>query len=392
MDGRVMKTILHLDMDAFFVSVECLLNPRLKGRPVAVGGSGNRGVVSSASYEARRYGVRSAMPTARARHLCPELIVVSGRHGRYGEYSRRVRSILERYSPYVQMVSIDEGYVDLTGTERLFGPPFQVGTKILKEIRDETGLPASGGIAGNRTTAKIASETAKPSGLIYVLPGKEGAFLAPLPVREMPGVGPKAAETLNRLGVKTIGNMAALGESLAVHVLGDYGRSLVRRARGLGGDSFHAHEPCKSISHEVTFPVDVGARSELRSELCRLVEKTAWRLRKKKMRARTVTLKLRTPDFKTYTRSRTLRRPTDLDCVIFPIACEMMDRLLEGRRRVRLIGTALSNLTAEGVQRDLFLEERIEKYERFYQSVDAVRERYGFQAAAAGTATRCSAK
>src|SRR6516165_12217928 len=274
------SSILHVDMDAFFVSVELLERPDLRGKPVVVGGGPDqRGVVSAASYEARKYGIQSAMPLCTAGRLCPHAIFLDGHHEKYSEWSDRVASILVRFSPIVEMVSIDEAYLDLSGTERLHGPPLAAADKLLRAITESTDLPCSGGLATTRLTAKVASDQAKPSGLVWVPPGCEARFLAPLPVRKIPGIGEVTERALGALGVNTVEQLAAVPQEKLEKIFGRWGEALYRKARG--GDSYEFvidAEP-KSISHNHTFGEDTSDANEMTAMLSRLSQKACKRLR-----------------------------------------------------------------------------------------------------------------
>src|ERR1700758_624348 len=307
-------SILHVDMDAFFVSVELLERPELRGRPVVVGGQKDqRGVVTAASYEARKYGVHSAMPLRTAGRLCPHAIFLDGHHEKYGEWSERVATILARFSPVVEMVSIDEAYLDLAGTERVHGPPFATADKLLRIITRETALPCSGGLATTRLTAKVASDQAKPGGLVWVPPGCEARFLAPLPVRKIPGIGEVTEKALRALGIETVEQLAAVLQEKLEKIFGQWGDALFRKARG--GDSYEFvidAEP-KSILHNHTFGEDTSDVAEMESLLSHLSQKACKRLREAGLSARTLTLTIRYAGFETYTRSKTLPEPIHFD-------------------------------------------------------------------------------
>src|SRR6266849_2095109 len=273
-------TILHVDMDAFFVSVELLERPELRGKPVVVGGRPDqRGVVSAASYEARKYGIHSAMPLRTAGRLCPHAVFLDGNHSKYSEWSNRVSSILAKFSPVVEMVSIDEAYLDLAGTERLHGPPLAAADKLLRAITSTTGLPCSGGLAATRLVAKVASDQAKPRGLVWVAAGQEARFLAPLSVRKIPGIGEVTERALRALSIETVEQLAAVPQEKLEKIFGQWGTALFRKARG--GDSYEFiidAEP-KSISHNHTFGDDTGDVVALSSMLSHLSQKACKRLR-----------------------------------------------------------------------------------------------------------------
>jgi len=372
------RVIAHLDLDAFFVAVERLLDPSLIGKPVVVGGSPDgRGVVAAASYEVRRYGVHSAMPAAQAKRLCPDIIYIRPRHSLYGDYSRRVFRIVEEYTPLIEKTSIDEGYLDITGCRRLFGHPMALAEKMKLRIKDELGLTVSIGIARNKLMAKIGSDYVKPDGIIYILPGYEKSFLANLPVEKIPGVGQAVREKLRRYSIRTVDDLAGLGEEQMERIFGKHGVVLHRAACGVGSVEFGSRdEAAKSISREHTFSKDTNDLDFLESTLCRLTERAASSLRSKGLKAKTVTLKLRYSDFKTITRSRSLGAPADVDSVIFSAVCELLKNCYKRRTSVRLVGVALTRLTEER-QELLIKDEFNDKLERLYRSLDRIREKYG---------------
>lgn len=374
------RWILHVDLDAFFVEVERLLDPSLRGKPVIVGGSPDgRGVVASASYEARAKGVHSAMPAMRARRLCPEAIFVTGKHGDYANYSRRVHEVLLEFTPAVEMASIDEAYLDLTGSERLLGSPIDTADRLRARVKQVVGLPISCGLGANKLVAKIASDYAKPAGRLVVLPGSERAFLAPLPLRALPGIGPKTGEKLTGYGLKSIGDVAALGEATLSKIFGSDGATLWHRAIGEDDSPVRSDRgPQKSVSREQTFEEDVGDFERLYGTLSYLSEKVADDLRKENSAAKTITLKIRYADFKSETHARTLPTPTRDDRVIFGTAREILLAHYRRRVRLRLLGIAVSGLTGEHWQLDLLETEKSEAQERLNASLDKIRERYGF--------------
>ena len=293
------SAILHVDMDAFFVSVELLERPDLRGKPVVVGGRPDqRGVVTAASYEARKFGVHSAMPLRTAGRLCPHAIFLDGHHEKYSEWSDRVATILGKFSPIVEMVSIDEAYLDLSGTERLHGPPLAAADKLLRSITRETGLPCSGGLATTRLVAKVASDQGKPRGLVWVAPGMEARFLAPLPIRKIPGIGEVTERALRALGIETVEQLASHQQEKLEKIFGQWGTALYRKARG--GDSYEFlidAEP-KSISHNHTFGEDTTDVAQMESLLSHLSQKTCKRLREAGLFARTLTLTIRYAGFR----------------------------------------------------------------------------------------------
>ncbi|HIE80225.1 MAG TPA: DNA polymerase IV [Nitrospinaceae bacterium] len=378
-----LRKILHVDMDAFFVSVEEVLDPSLKGKPVVVGGDPEgRGVVAAASYAARGHGIHSAMPIAQAKRLCPHAIFLGGSHRRYSEYSAKVFEILKRYSPLVEPMSLDEAFVDLTGCERLHGPVLKSAEKIRNEILEELGLNASIGIASNKLLAKIASAYCKPNGMLWIAPGMEQRFLAPLPVRRIPGIGPKGEAELRRMGIKSVGDLARLPLELLEEAYGKWGVSLYRKARGISGSPVTSEtEDPRSISRETTLEMDSADPIFLESTLSYLTEKVAGQLRENKLFAGTVTLKLRYSDFKTVTRSKTLEMPTAKDHTLFKTGVGLFRKLFTHGARVRLIGIAFTSLTATPYrQEDLFDPKGGQCWDGLYQGIDRIRHKYGFRA------------
>jgi DNA polymerase IV len=372
-------SILHVDMDAFFVSVELLERPELRGKPVIVGGQPNqRGVVTAASYEARKFGVHSAMPLRTAGRLCPHAVYLESHHAKYSEWSDRVATILAKFSPIVEMVSIDEAYLDLSGTERLHGPPLAATDNLLRTITHTTGLPCSGGLATTRLVAKVASDQAKPRGLLWVTPGSEARFLAPLPVRKIPGIGEVTERALRALRIETVEQLAAQPLEKLEKVFGRWGTALHRKARG--GDSYEFvidAEP-KSISHNHTFGEDTDDTDALSAMLSHLSQKACKRLREAGLAAHTLTLTIRYPGFDTYTRSKTLSEPTRLDADIFTVFQNLFRDHRDHRRKIRLLGVSLSGLTHGAEQLDLLSAERRAKLEKLTRATDHLRDRFGF--------------
>lgn len=372
-------SILHVDMDAFFVSVELLHRPELRGKPVVVGGRPDqRGVVSAASYEARKYGIQSAMPLRTAARLCPHAVFLDGHHGLYGEWSDRVASILAKYSPVVEMTSIDEAYLDLSGTERLHGPPIAAAHSLLREIWERTNLPASGGLAATRLVAKVASDQAKPRGLLWVPPGSEEAFLAPLGVRKIPGIGKVTEAALRGLGIELVGQLAGVPLERLEEVFGQWGTALHRKARGQDAYEFLVDAEPKSISHNCTFGEDTGDLEQLHSTLSFLSQKAAKRLRDAGLHARTLTLTIRYAGFHTITRAHTLPAPTQVDAEILGAFKMLFEKHWDRRRKVRLLGAALSSFTHGVAQLELLDASRREKLERLAKATDRLRDRFGF--------------
>lgn len=376
------KTYLHVDMDAFFVSVEELFDPSLKGKPVVVGGKANeRGVVSAASYAARKYGIHSAMPLRTAYRLCPHAIFVDGHRERYSEYSRKVYEILCRFSPRVSMASIDEAYLDLEGTQKLHGPVLQAAHRLHETVRTETLLNCSIGIASSRLVAKIASDQAKPNGILWVLPGTEVRFLAPLDVRKIPGVGKVTEQNLRAVGVRKVGDLARLDEGFLASKFGKWGLALAGKAMGLDaggwfdGEIGEAHDP-KSVSHEHTFREDSAELAGLQATLLRLSEKVARRLRDHSLYTRTVQIKIRYSDFSTFTRARTLDHATQLDTEIAAAAKELFGANWTGQP-VRLVGVYAQGLEHSEGQMSLLEEEKTRRWRDAMSAVDRIRDRFG---------------
>lgn len=377
----MLRQILHLDMDAFFVSVEVLENPSLKGKPVIVGADPDgRGVVAAASYEARRFGIHSAQPIRTAKKLCPHAVFLRGHYDKYRIYSQEVYTILGTFSPVVEMVSIDEAYLDLTGCERLHGSAFRAADQLMRAVKEETGLNCSVGLSTSHLVSKIASDQAKPHGLLYLLPGYEAKFLAPLPVRRMPGIGKVTEPELRSLGIATIGDLQVFGLERLSRRFGKYGEWLYRKSLGQDIEAYaHDDEP-KSISHETTFDADTSDLEGLERTLSYLSQLVARRLRDHGFFARTVGLKLRDADFRTLTRDVTLDEPTRLDFVIFENVLRLFGKSWTRGSKVRLVGVRASNLERTAFQRNLLEAPKREKLDRALEAADKVRERYGFDA------------
>ena len=379
--GRV---IAHLDLDAFFAAVEENRDPSLRGKPVIVGG-GERGVVATANYVARRYGVHSAMPIRTARSLCPLGIFLPGDHDLYRDYSRRLMTLLETYSPLVEQVSLDEAYVDLTGTERLFGPPEMTARLIQKRVKEELDLSISVGLASNKLVAKVASDHQKPAGFTVVPAGTEAEFLAPLAVQRLPGVGPTLLKQLHDWGVATVGDLAQIPVRTLQLSLGKWGEALARRARGEDVSPVTPGQEIKSISREHTFEEDVSDLRLLESTLISLTEDVCRRLRQSSLEARTVTVKIRYADFATHTCSHTLPHPLDVDEAFFREVRALFHQHWRRSSSLRLVGVGLSNLAPRAGQDDLF-DQELPLLRELDLKVDAIRSKYGKNAVRRGAA------
>lgn len=378
------RTIAHVDMDSFYVSVEVRDDPSLAGRCVVVGGHPRRrGVVSSASYEARAFGVRSAMPTATAVKMCPGLIVIPGEMKKYQEASRRLRAIFDEFSPLVEPLSLDEAFLDLTGTDRLFGEPARVGEEIRGAIRTRLALTASVGIAASKFVAKLASDHRKPNGLTVVPPGESAAFVQSLPLERLWGVGPATLAALHRAGIRSISSLAVASEPRIARVVGSSAGRLIRLARGEDDRPVIPDAPAKSVSNEVTFAEDQADEGVLEGVLLGLAENVARRARRSEVSGRTITLKLRLPDFTTLTRSRTLRTATRETGDLFETVQALLHGIEERKRGVRLLGVGLSGLTtAPQLELDLFSEgarrqPTDERNRHLHEAEDAIVQRFG---------------
>ena len=377
---RTAEPILHVDLDAFYASVEVLKDPSLAGKPVAVGGAGTRGVVMSASYEARAFGIRNAMPAVRARRLCPEAVFLPPDFESYQAHSNRFREILLSVTPLVEPIALDEAFLDVSGAVLLFGPPEAVGERVRHEVRSEVGVTCSVGVAPTKLVAKLASRQAKPDGLVVVRRVDTPAFLDPLPARAMWGVGEKTVEMLSRLGVKTVGDLARTPPAMVARLLGEqHARDLHHLARGIDEREVVPYEAPKSVSHEETFQSDLDAEEDLLREALALSPRVASRLREDGYRARTVVLKIRLANFTTLTRSRTLPAPTDVAADLYEVASELYRGLPGDRRRVRLLGVAATGLIPAGAEQLALL--RGERWRDVERAVDRIERRFGRGAA-----------
>ena len=385
------RTVFHVDMDAFFVSVEELFDPRLKGKAVVVGGQRHeRGVVAAASYEARKFGVHSAMPLRTAAKLCPQAIFVDGHPDRYRECSQKVHTVLESFTPQVEMVSIDEAYLDMTGTERLHGPALLSANKLHQQMKAETHLNCSIGIGTSRLIAKVCSGKAKPHGLLYVVPGQEAKFLAPLPVRDIPGVGKVTEQRLHELGILTVGDVARFDDAFLEEHLGKWGLALAGKARGEDAGAWFEGEiaadtAAKSISHEHTYNRDTANVEQIEATLMRLSEMVGRRLREHHFYARTIQLKLRYKDFITITRAHTVDTPTQLDNEIFNTIRRLFHANWRRGAEVRLVGVEASRFTAGSEQGDLLEGESRGKWEQALSAMDRLRDKFGESSITLGT-------
>jgi DNA polymerase-4 len=380
----VIEPVLHVDLDAFYASVEVQKDPSLAGRPVVVGGAGSRGVVMSASYEARAFGIRNAMPAVRARRLCPDTVFLPPDFESYRAHSNRFREVLLSVTPVVEPIALDEAFLDVSGAVLLFGPPGEIAERVRQQVRSEVGVTCSVGVAPNKLLAKLASRQAKPDGLVVVRDDDVAAFLEPLPARALWGVGEKTVETLGRLGVKTVGDLARTPPAVLARLIGDqHARDLHDLARGIDGRPVVPYEAPKSVSHEETFDVDLDAEEDLLREALALSHRVGSRLRKDGYRARTVVLKVRLANFTTLTRSRTLPAPTDVAADLYQVASELYRGLPGARRRVRLLGVAATGLLPAGAEQLALL--RGERWRDVERAVDRIERRFG--RGAAGPAT-----
>ncbi|HSY66451.1 MAG TPA: DNA polymerase IV [Terriglobales bacterium] len=377
------RTIFHVDMDAFFVSVEELFDPSLKGKAVVVGGQRDeRGVVSAASYEARKFGVHSAMPLRTAAKLCAHAIFVNGHPERYRECSEKVYRVLTTFSPLVEMASIDEAYLDMTGTSRLHGPPLGAAHTLHKRIKCDTQLNCSIGIGSSRLIAKVSSAKAKPHGILWVIPGQEAKFLAPLDVRDIPGVGKVTEQNLHALGIRQVGDLARFDDGFLEEHFGKWGLALAGKARGedaggwfnseVGDDS----DP-KSISHEHTYNDDTANPEQIESTLMQLSEMVGRRLREHHLHARTIQLKLRYKDFTTITRAHSLPAATQLDTEIFEQVRALFRKNWRKGAQVRLLGVHASSFENESQQENLLEGGRRQRWQRALSAADRLRDKFG---------------
>ena len=367
-------------MDAFYASVEQLDNPELKGKPVIVGGSSMRGVVSAASYEARKFKIHSAMPIAQAMKLCPHGIFLPVRMKRYKEVSLQVFSIFQKYTPLVEPLSLDEAFLDVTGSRKLFGTAEDIARQIRKEVRDEIGLTISAGVAASKLVAKIASDINKPDGLTIVPVGREAEFLAPLPIKRLWGVGRKTQEILTLLGVHTIGDIASLSEKLLEQKFGQHGISLRYKALGLDNRDVEIEHETKSVGHEFTFDTDMVELENIRRELLELAVMVAKRLRRYQLQGKTITLKVKYHDFKRITRSSTIKQHIADSKKIYQEVIRLLQKTDAGQKPIRLLGISVSGLKVESSSRQQFLFQDMrsnEKRREINKALDEIQEKFG---------------
>lgn len=372
--------IIHVDMDAFYASVEILDNPELLGKPVIVGGTSDRSVVSAASYKAREFGIHSAMAIVKARKLCPTGIFLPVRMDRYREISRHIMDIFHRFTPLVEPISLDEAFLDVTGSINLFGFGPEIARKIKQLIKEETGLTASAGVATSKLIAKIASDMNKPDGLTIVEAGQENKFLSPLPINKLWGAGKKTIESLQELNVATIGDLAILPEKILTTRFGKHGQHLHFVANGIDDRPVVPARDAKSVGHEETFNEDLKDLTVIKRELLELATKVGERLRRYEWRGKTVTLKIKYYDFAVSTRSTTLSRPTCDTKEIYQRCCKLLQNTEAGRKPVRLVGISISNLSPSGgsFQQDLFgKNSELVKLDGLNKAVDEINRKFG---------------
>jgi DNA polymerase-4 len=365
--------VAHFDLDTFFVSVECINDPTLKGKPLIVGGSRERGVVAACSYEARKYGIHSAMPMNKAMKLCPTALVVKGSRGEYSRFSRWVTTIIAAKAPMFEKASIDEFYIDLHGMEK-YHKPYEWTIALREAIIAETGLNISFGLASNKMVAKIATDEAKPNGYLIIPPGNEEAFLAPLRVNKIPGVGEQTYRVLLDMGIEYIRDIGTIPPEVLENRLGKYGLELLQKSKGIHHGVVQPYHEAKSVSTENTFEENTSDMDFLMAELVRMTEKVAFELRGDNKTAGVITVKIRYPDFETFSRQTTIPY-TFYDDELIPVAKELFTRLYKPGQKVRLMGVKLSELTNEAVQTNLFSSK--EKKSELYKAIDALKNKFG---------------
>lgn len=376
---------MHIDLDAFFVSVEQVFNPELKGKPVVVGGKPDRrGVVAAASYEARTFGLHSGMPLVTAVRLCPQAIFIEGNFRRYRDASENFMAILSDFSPFIEPMGLDEAYLDVTGFESLHGNIRQMALTIKQRVKNEIGLIASIGIAPCKVVAKVASDYSKPDGLIEIVRGKESDFLAPMPIGNLPGVGKKTEQILRGLGIKSIGQLADMSPNTLKSRFGVFGETLYRFANGIDDRNVLLPEDARSISRETTFARDSRNTVFLEATLRYLGERVGAELREYKKQAKCVSIKLRYADFTTITRTKSIKQTFNSDQIIFEVGIELLQRALQvDKQLVRLIGIGVSNLTEPEKQLSMF-DSATPRQDKLNQTVDRIRLKYGFTAIQTG--------
>ena len=372
------RCIFHIDLDAFFVSVEQALNPKLQGKPVVVGGDPERrGAVASASYEARPFGIHAGMPSSKARRLCPQAIFIRANFSRYKEASAKFMEILGDFSPYIEPLGLDEAYLDVTGCEEPYGSHQKLARAIKERINKELKLTASVGIGTCKVVAKIASALCKPDGLLKIAPGEEQAFLNPLPIAKLPGVGEKTEQSLKEMGITTIGELASLPLDTIKRRFGATGAVLHSHARGIDDREVEAPGEAKSISQQLTFARDTLDRNFLEANLHTLCQEVCQELRSQNKRAKCVAIRLRYADFKTITRQVTLQETSDITQVVFATAQQLLSKTLAKQEKpIRLIGIRISSLVGEEKQLPMF-DSRVAKFGHLDQAVDKIRKKYG---------------
>jgi DNA polymerase-4 len=377
---RPPEPMLHVDLDAFYASVESLKDPSLKGKPVIVGGVGGRGVVSSASYEARVFGVRSAMPTVRARRLCPDGVFVPPDFTAYQAHSNRFREVLLSFTPLVEPISLDEAFLDVAGAERLFGPPETIAARIRADVEREVGVTCSVGVAPTKFVAKLASDGCKPDGMLVVPAEGVLDYLEPLPIGRLWGVGEKTGDTLGRMGIRTIGDLSRTPQAILARLLGEQSAThLWQLSHGIDDRDVVPYEPPKSVGHEETFEHDLDDDEEILRELLALTGRVASRLRADGYRARTVTLKARLATFTTLTRSKTMADPTDVGADLYQTVAALYRALPGERRRIRLLGVQATGLLSAGAEQLALLHG--ERWSDVERTIDRIEERFGRGAA-----------
>ena len=379
--------ILHVDMDAFYAAVEQRDRPALRGKPVVVGGdAAGRGVVSAASYEARSYGIHSAMPSSQAKRLCPHAVFLSPRMNHYAAVSKQIRELFFRYTPLVEPLSLDEAFLDVAGSRRLFGTAERIGLRIQQEIETELGLVASVGVAPNKFLAKLASDLEKPRGFVVVDSGRIEEFLDPLPIGRIWGVGRVTGKAFDRLGIRNVGQLKRLSEKILAEQFGEQGKRLWQLARGIDNRDVVPDRAAKSISHETTFATDISDNEVLGAWILELAEQVGRRLRRNKLRGRTIHLKVRFCDFRTVNRAMTLENPTDVTQEVYMAAARLLGRLPSDHLPVRLLGVGLSGFdSGSGRQQLLFDEQSAHRQKRVDVTSDEIREKFGHAALARGS-------